>query len=119
MIVTPLKGKEDDPGNSADAKYETVDLTYDTRQEGKPYITAEFRKGKFTTEFPVGDGKYYSRNGVTDSRRKRRAVGKLALNPGLTLPFGPKVDVTDWASDTRQGMGISSCVLHSVQNFTS
>ena len=86
MIVTPLKGKEDDPGNSADAKYETVELTYDTQQEGKPYITAEFPKDTFKTEFPVGDGKYYSRNGVTDSKRKRRAAGKLALNPGLTLP---------------------------------
>lgn len=95
MIVTPLKGKEDDPGNSADAKYETVELTYDTQQEGKPYITAEFPKDTFKTEFPVGDGKYYSRDGVTDSKRKRRATGKLALNTGFTLPFGPKGNVTD------------------------
>lgn len=95
MIVTPLRGKEDDPGNSADAKYETVDLTYDTQQEGKPYITAEFPKNTFKTEFPVGDGKYYSRDGVTDSKRKRRATGKLTLNTGFTLPFGPKGDVTD------------------------
>ena len=95
IIVTPLKGKEDDPGNSADAKYIKVELTYENQEEGKPYITAEFRKGEFTTEFPVGDGKYYSRNGVTNSRRKRRAVGKLALNPGLTVPIGPKMDVTD------------------------
>ena len=95
IIVTPLKGKEDDPGNTADAKYETVDLTYENQEEGKPYITAEFPKDMFTTEFPVGDGKYYSRNGVTDSERKRRAAGKLALNLGLTLPFGPKVVVTD------------------------
>ena len=78
MIVTPLKAK-DDPGNTADAKYEKVVLKYEDQEEGKPYITAEFRKGLFTTEFPVGDGKFYSRNGVTDSKRKRRATGKLAL----------------------------------------
>ena len=95
MIVTPLKGKEDDPGNSADAKYERVDLTYETQEGGKPYITAEFPKDTFKTEFPVGDGKYYSRDGVIDSKRKRRATGKLALNTGFTLPFGPKGEVTD------------------------
>ena len=87
MIVTPLKEK-DDPGNTADAKYETVVLKYEDREEGKPYITAEFGKGLFETEFPVGDGKYYSRDGVTDSKRKRRATGKLALNLEVTLLFG-------------------------------
>ena len=99
IIVTPLKEK-DDPGNTADAKYETVGLTYKDREEGKPYITAEFRKGLFTTEFPVGDGKYYSRNGVTDSKRKRRATGKLALNLGVTLLFG----VEGYVTRTKQGM---------------
>ena len=93
IIVTPLKEK-DDPGNTADAKYETVVLKYEDREEGKPYITAEFRKGLFTTEFPVGDGKFYSRDGVTDSKRKRRAAGKLALNLGVTLLFGGEGYVT-------------------------
>ena len=93
MIVTPLKAK-DDPGNTADAKYEKVVLKYEDQEEGKPYITAEFSKGLFTTEFPVGDGKYYSRNGVTNPKRKRRAAGKLALNLWVTLLFGVKRYVT-------------------------
>ena len=53
-----------------------------------------------TTEFPVGDGKYYSRNGVTNSKRKRRATGKLALNLGVTLFFG----VEGYLTPTKQGM---------------
>ena len=92
--------EKDDPGNTADVKYETVDLTYEDREEGRPYITAEFPKGLFTTEFPVGDGKYYSRDGVTDSKRKRRAAGKLALNLGVTLLFG----VEEYVTQTKQGM---------------
>ena len=100
MIVTPLKEK-DDPGNTADAKYETVVLKYEDQKEGKPYITAEFLKGLFTTaQFAVGDGKYYSRNGVTDSNRKRRATGKLALNLRVTLLFG----VEGYVTPTKQGM---------------
>ena len=81
-------------------KYETVGLTYEDREEGKPYITAEFGKGVVTTEFPVGDGKYYSRNGVTNSKRKRRATGKLALNLGVTLLFG----VEGYVTPTKQSM---------------
>ena len=100
IIVTPLKEK-DDPGNTADAKYETVDLTYEDQEEGKPYITAEFAKGLFTTEFPVGDGKYYSRDGVTDSKRKRRAAGKLALNLGGHSPIWRRGGMT---RDTKQGV---------------
>ena len=100
MIVTPLKEK-DDPGNTADAKYETVVLKYEDQEEGKPYITAEFPKGLVTTgQFPVGDGKYYSRSGVTDSKRKRRATGKLALNLGVTLLFG----VEGYVTPTKQSM---------------
>ena len=100
MIVTPLKEK-DDPGNTADAKYETVVLKYEDQEEGKPYITAEFPKGLVTTgQFPVGDGKYYSRSGVTDSKRKRRATGKLALNLGVTLLFG----VEGYVIPTKQSM---------------
>ena len=110
MIVTPLKEK-DDPGNTADAKYETVRLTYEDREEGKPYITAEFRKGLFTTEFPVGNGKYYSRNGVTDSKRKRRATGKLALNLRVTLLFGAEGYVTP----TKQGRVF--VVIASLSNY--
>ena len=100
MIVTPLKEK-DDPGNTADAKYETVVLKYEDQEEGKPYITAEFPKGLVTTgQFPVGDGKYYSRSGVTDSKRKRRATGKFALNIGVTLLFG----VEGYVTPTKQSM---------------
>ena len=100
MIVTPLKEK-DDPGNTADAKYETVVLKYEDQEEGKPYITAEFPKGLVTTgQFPVGDGKYYSRSGVTDSKRKRRATGKLALNLGVTLLSG----VEGYVTPTKQSM---------------
>ena len=83
IIVTPLKEK-DVTGNTADAKYKTVYLTYKDQQEGKPYITAEFSKGPFTTEFPVGDGKCYSRN----------AAGKLALNLWVTLLSGVERYVT-------------------------
>ena len=76
-------------------------MTYEYQEEGKPYITAEFSKGLFTTgQFPVGDGKYYSRNGVTESKRKRRATGKLALNLGVTLLFG----VEGYVKPTKQGM---------------
>ena len=110
MIVTPLKEK-DDPGNTADAKYETVRLTYEIREEGKPYITAEFRKGLFTTEFPVGNGKYYSRNGVTDSKRKRRATGKLALKLRVTLLFG----VEGYVTPTKQGRVF--VVIASLSNY--
>ena len=100
MIVTPLKEK-DDPGNTADAKYETVVLKYEDQEEGKPYITAEFPKGLVTTaQFPVGDGKYYSQSGVTDSKRKRRSTCKLALNLGVTLLFG----VEGYVTPTKQSM---------------
>ena len=73
MIVTPLK-TEQDPGNTADTKYESVTRTYEDQVQGEPYITAEFAKKDATATFTVGDGKYYSRNGITDTRRRRRDV---------------------------------------------
>ena len=44
--------------------------------EGEPYVTAEFanKKSQVKPKFPVGDGKYYSKTGVTEERRKRRAT---------------------------------------------
>lgn len=46
---------------------------YDNQVKGEPYITAEFANDQQRTSFPVGDGKYYSRDGVTKPKRKRRA----------------------------------------------
>ena len=70
MIVTPIaKGK--DP---TDSRHETVKRTYGDQVEGEPYITAEFAKDESRTTFTVGDGKYYSRAGVTEAKRKRRDV---------------------------------------------
>ena len=89
-------------GNPADEKYESVTLTYETQENGKPYITAELAQddsAKSRTSFTVGDGKYYSRNGVTDSKRKRRdvlcklplsnnhGIGPFVLLIFLSFPF--------------------------------
>ena len=74
----PLK-KGQEPGNSADSKYENVTRKYQDRVEGEPYITAEFSKKDAKATFPVGDGKVYSRNGVKVSKRKRRNVNKRKL----------------------------------------
>ena len=81
MIVTPLK-EDQDAGNPADAEYEKVTRNYDNQKEGEPYITAEFSKKVAGTTFDVGDGKYYSRDGIsTEAKRKRRALPcKLAIN---------------------------------------
>ena len=80
MIVTPLL-TEQDPGNTADTKYENVTRTYQDQEQGEPYITAEFATEDAETTFTVGDGKLYSRNGVTETRRRRRDVPcKLARN---------------------------------------
>ena len=81
MIVTPLKAGQD-PGNPADATFEQVTRNYDDQVEGEPYITAEFSKQDAGSTFTVGDGKYYSREGVfTEAKRKRRALPrKLAIN---------------------------------------
>ena len=70
----PVK-KDQNPGNPADPKYETVTRTYDNQKEGEPYITAEFSKTDAGTTFDVGDEKYYSREGIsTEAKRKRRAL---------------------------------------------
>ena len=74
----PLKEGQD-PGNSADSKYETVTRKYQDSVEGEPYITAEFPKKDAGATFPVGDEKIYSRIGVKDSKRKRRNVNKRKL----------------------------------------
>ena len=74
----PMK-KGQDPGNSADSRYETVTRKYQDRVEGEPYITAEFSKKDAKATFPVGDGKLYSRIGVKDPKRKRRNVDKRKL----------------------------------------
>ena len=74
----PLK-KGQEPGNSADSKYENLTRKYQDRVEGEPYITAEFSKKDAKATFPVGDGKRYSRIGVKVSKRKRRNVNKRKL----------------------------------------
>ena len=73
-------------GNPADEKFESVTGTYDNQEDGKPYITAVLPQddsAKSRTEFIVGDGKYYSRKGVTNSKRKRRDVCKLRVQTRL------------------------------------
>ena len=79
MIVTKLK---EDPGNPADPEYENVTRTYGEKEDGEPYITAEFSKKDAGKTFVVGDGKYYSRDGIsTEAKRKRRGLPrKLAIN---------------------------------------
>ena len=72
IVMKLLKGKR--PGNPADENYQNVTLVYQDQVEGKPYITAEFAREGSRTTFTVGDGKYYSRNGITEAKRKRRAV---------------------------------------------
>lgn len=52
----PLKEGQD-PGNSADSKYETVTRKYQDSVEEEPYITAEFPKNDAKATFPLGDGK--------------------------------------------------------------
>ena len=90
IVITLPKGVE--PGNPADEKYRNVTRVYDDQLDGKPYITAEFEREESRTTFTVGDGKYYSRSGITDAERKRRATScKLAMTTRiratLLLPF--------------------------------
>ncbi|KAJ7386418.1 hypothetical protein OS493_008542 [Desmophyllum pertusum] len=74
IIVIPLTEGQN-PGKSSDGKYVKITRNYDDQVEGQPYVTAEFANEKSQrTTFPVGDGKYYSRAGVTEERRKRRAT---------------------------------------------
>lgn len=90
MIVISLKEGQD-PGNSADITYETITRKYEDQVEGEPYITAEFENEGSRKTFPVGDGKYYSRSGITEARRKRRAVpGKFVITtrkPSGTISY--------------------------------
>ena len=78
MIVVPLKEGQD-PVNPAEKKYDTITRHYNEKEDGEPYITAEFSNDKSRTTFPVGDGKYYSRSGVTESKRRRRDASELTL----------------------------------------
>ena len=83
-------------GNLADEKFESVTGTYDNQEDGKPYITAVLPQdvsAKSRTEFIVGDGKYYSLNGVKDSKRKRRDVCKLRVQ---TRPFKSCIPPLVW-----------------------
>ena len=72
IVITLPKGAE--PGNPADEKYQNVTRVYDDQVDGEPYITAEFKREESRTTFTIGDGKYYSRSGITDAKRKRRAI---------------------------------------------
>ena len=66
IIVIQLKVKDQDLGASTDKTYAKgkIDKDYEHREEGKPYITAEFDYGKRET-FAIGDEKEYSRAGST------------------------------------------------------
>lgn len=79
MIVISLKEGQN-PGKSSDEEYITIKRNYETKEEGEPYITAEFANDKSRTTFTVGDGKYYSRAGVADAERKRRDTCELTPN---------------------------------------
>ena len=69
-----------DQGKSSDPKYAKVTRKYEDRKAGEPYVTAEFANNKEKrTSFPVGDGKYYSTEGVTDAKRKRRKGESIDL----------------------------------------
>lgn len=87
MIVIPLK-KGQHPNNSAQVKYEIITRSYDDKVNGEPYITAEFSNDLSRTTFPIGDGKYYSRAGVTKAKRKRRDVGEWLVT-GTKYFAGP------------------------------
>ena len=79
MIVLPLKEGQD-PGKSSDENYVKVTRTHGNQTDGEPYITAEFADNDENGKtFPVGDGNYYSRDGKTESRRKRRATCELTV----------------------------------------
>lgn len=69
-----------DQGKSSDSKYAKVTIKYEDRKAGEPYVTAEFaNNNEKRTSFPVGDGRYYSLEGVTDAKRKRREGGSIDL----------------------------------------
>ena len=79
VIVMELTDGQDQ-GKSSDPKYAKVTRKYEDREAGEPYVTAEFaNNNEKRTSFPVGDGKYYSTEGVTDAKRKRREGGSIDL----------------------------------------
>ena len=78
MIVLSLTEGQD-PGKSSDKKYVTVNRDYENQEDGEPYVTAEFANDEDRAKFLVGDGKYYSRDGVTEARRKRRVTSELTV----------------------------------------
>ena len=79
VIVMELTDGQDQ-GKSSDPKYAKVTRKYEDRKAGEPYVTAEFANNKEKrTSFPVGDGKYYSTEGVTDAKRKRRKGESIDL----------------------------------------
>ncbi|XP_022798569.1 receptor-type tyrosine-protein phosphatase F-like, partial [Stylophora pistillata] len=83
VIVMEL-AEGQDPGKSSDPKYIKVTRKYEEKVAGEPYITAEFaNNNEERTSFPVGDGKYYSTDGVTEDKRKRREVVVRYLNGKL------------------------------------
>nr|XP_058941236.1 receptor-type tyrosine-protein phosphatase delta-like [Pocillopora verrucosa] len=83
VIVMELTDGQDQ-GKSSDPKYAKVTRKYEDRVAGEPYVTAEFaNNNEKRTSFPVGDGKYYSTEGVTDAKRKRRKVVEKFLNGKL------------------------------------
>ena len=86
IVITLPKGAES--GNPADEKYQNVTRVYDDQVDGEPYITAEFEREESRTTFTVGDGKYYSRSGITDAKRKRRAIScKLSTSRRIKCFF--------------------------------
>lgn len=79
VIVMELTDGQDE-GKSSDPKYAKVTRKYEDRVAGEPYVTAEFaNNNEKRTSFPVGDGKYYSTEGVTDAKRKRRKGESIDL----------------------------------------
>lgn len=79
VIVMELTDGQDQ-GKSSDPKYAKVTRKYEDRVTGEPYVTAEFaNNNEKRTSFPVGDGKYYSTEGVTDAKRKRRKGESIDL----------------------------------------
>ena len=94
MIVTTLTDGQD-PGKSSDEQYVKVKRNYDNQVKGEPYITAEFANDQSRTSFPVGDGKYYSRDGVTEAKRKRRKSqfksNGVQFTPKIKNSFYPSI----------------------------
>ncbi|XP_044163802.1 receptor-type tyrosine-protein phosphatase delta-like isoform X2 [Acropora millepora] len=104
VIVVQLKEGQD-AGNPADPKYKNVRANYEQKKDGEPYITAEFSRKDVKETFTIGDDKYYSKSGVTESRRKRReTASQKYLNGELedgteTAAFQRSFDATGFYED--------------------